>query len=242
MTQGTLYVVPTPIGNLEDLTRRAERILREVDLVACEDTRTSGVLLLHYGITTPRTSFHAHNEHGKAARLAERMVAGESVALISDAGTPGISDPGYLLVRECLDRGVEVVALPGPTAFVPALVASGLPCDRFVFEGFLPPKKGRRTRLAILAAESRTLVLYESPHRIGRTLRELVEVCGPDRPAAVARELTKRFEEVRRGSLGELAAHFGEETKARGEFVLLVGASRGPAAEETGESKRSHPR
>lgn len=242
MSIGTLYVVPTPIGNLEDLTRRAERILGEVDLVACEDTRTSSVLLQHYGITTPRTSFHAHNEHGKAARLADRVVAGESIALISDAGTPGISDPGYLLVRECLERGIDVVALPGPTAFVPALVASGLPCDRFVFEGFLPSRKGRQTRMRIVATETRTVVLYESPHRIARTLRELVETCGTDRPAAVARELTKRFEEVRRGTLGELAAHFDGSAKAKGEFVVVIGALRGTTADGEGESNRADPR
>lgn len=242
MPPGTLYLVPTPIGNLEDLTRRAERILREVSLVACEDTRTSSVLLQHYGIDTPKTSFHAHNEHGKADRIADRVAGGEDVALISDAGTPGISDPGYLLVRACLERGLPVVPLPGATAFVPALVGSGLPCDRFVFEGFLPPKKGRRTRLAQIAAEPRTVVLYESPHRVGRTLGELAEACGPDRPAAVARELTKRFEEIRRGPLAELAAHFGTGSHARGEFVLVIGGTDAPALPPSRESNVEDPR
>ena len=217
-----LYLVPTPLGNLEDMTHRAVRVLKEVDVVACEDTRTSGVLLQHYGIETPRTSFHAHNEHGKAARLVERMRAGESVALISDAGTPGISDPGYLLVREAIAAGVEVVALPGATAFVPALVASGLPTDRFVFEGFLPQKKGRQSRIRALAEEQRTIVFYESPHRLGKLLTELGEHMGPDRPAAVGRELTKIHEEVRRGSLAELAAHYGSQDRVRGEVVVVV--------------------
>jgi len=218
-----LYLVPTPIGNLEDVTLRALRVLKEADVVACEDTRTSGVLLNHFGIETPKTSFHAHNEHGKAARLVDRMRAGETVALVTDAGSPGISDPGFLLVREALAAGVEVVALPGPTAFVPALVASGLPTDRFVFEGFLPQKKGRQTRLRALAEEPRTMVLYESPHRLAKLLGELAEHLGPERPAAVGRELTKVFEEVRRGTLAELAAHYGAQAKVRGEIVVVVG-------------------
>jgi 16S rRNA (cytidine1402-2'-O)-methyltransferase len=217
-----LFLVPTPIGNLEDITLRALRVLKEADVVACEDTRTSGVLLNHFGVETPRTSFHAHNEHGKAARLVERMKAGETVALITDAGSPGISDPGFLLVREALAAGVEVVALPGPTAFVPALVASGLPTDRFVFEGFLPQKKGRQTRLKALAEEPRTMVLYESPHRLAKLLGELAEHLEPGRPAAVGRELTKLFEEVRRGTLAELAAHYGAQAKVRGEIVVVV--------------------
>ncbi len=171
-----LVLVPTPIGNLEDVTMRALRVLREAAVVACEDTRTTGVLMQHYGIATPRTSFHVHNEHGKAAQLVARMQAGETVALVSDAGTPGISDPGFLLVRAAVEAGVRVEALPGPTAFVPALVASGLPCDRFVYEGFLPHKKGRQTRLKEIAAEPRTTVLYESPHRLARLLGELANV------------------------------------------------------------------
>ena len=218
-----LYLVPTPIGNLEDITLRALRILKEVDLIACEDTRTSGVLLQHYDIDTPRTSFHIHNEHGKAKRLVDRMQAGESVALITDAGTPGISDPGYLLVRETLDAGIDIEALPGPTAFVPALVASGLPTDRFVFEGFLPQKKGRQTRIQALAEETRTIVLYESPHRLVKLLNQLIEHLGEDRPAAVARELTKKFEEVRRGPLAELHAWYADQPKVRGEIVVVIG-------------------
>ena len=221
-----LVLVPTPVGNLEDVTLRALRILGEADLVACEDTRTSGVFLDHYGIETPRTSYHDHNERTKAPYLVERMQAGETVALITDAGSPGISDPGFYLVRACVQAGVRVEALPGATAFVPALTVSGLPTDRFVFEGFLPPKKGRQTRLKELAEEPRTLVLYESPHRLVKTLGQLAEHFGADRPAAVARELTKKFEEVERGTLEELGARFGERAKVRGEIVLVVGGKR----------------
>jgi 16S rRNA (cytidine1402-2'-O)-methyltransferase len=220
-----LYLVPTPIGNLEDLTFRALRVLKEADLVACEDTRTTGVLLQHYGVETPRTSFHAHNEHQKARHLVERMRAGETVALVSDAGTPGISDPGFLLVREALAAGVEVVALPGATAFVPALVASGLPTDRSAFEGFLPQKKGRQARLDALAGERRTVVLYESPHRLVKLLGELEARLGADRPAAVGRELTKKFEEVRRGTLAELRAAYAAQPAVRGEIVVVVGGA-----------------
>ena len=220
-----LYLVPTPVGNLEDLTFRALRVLKEADLVACEDTRTTGVLFQHYGIETARTSFHAHNEHAKARHLVARMQAGETVALVSDAGTPGISDPGFLLVREALAAGVEVVALPGATAFVPALVASGLPTDRFVFEGFLPQKKGRQTRLDALVGEPRTVVLYESPHRLVKLLGELSARLGAERPAAVGRELTKKFEEVRRGTLAELEAWYAVQQKVRGEIVVVVGGA-----------------
>jgi 16S rRNA (cytidine1402-2'-O)-methyltransferase len=237
--EGVLYLVPTPLGNLEDITYRAVRVLREVDLVACEDTRSSGVLLQHLGVDTPRASFHAHNEHAKTPALVRRMLEGESVALISDAGTPGISDPGFLLVRAAVAAGLTVVALPGPTAFVPALVASGLPTDRFVFEGFLPQKKGRSTRLAALTGEERTIVLYESPHRLVRLLSELAERLGSDRPAAVGRELTKLHEEVRRGTLAELAAHYGGQERVRGEVVVVVGGARGEREErgERGERK-----
>ncbi len=217
-----LVLVPTPVGNLEDVTMRALRVLREAAVVACEDTRTTGVLLAHYGIATPRTSFHVHNEHAKATLLVARMLAGETVALCSDAGTPGISDPGFLLVRAAVEAGVRVEALPGPTAFVPALVASGLPCDRFVYEGFLPHKKGRQTRLKAIAAEPRTVVLYESPHRLVRLLGELGEHCGRDRQASVAREISKHFEENRRGTLAELAAHYGAQEKVRGEIAVVV--------------------
>ncbi len=222
-----LVLVPTPIGNLEDVTLRALRVLKEADLVACEDTRTSGVLLGHYGIETPRTSYHDHNERHKAPRLVERMQAGETVALVTDAGSPGISDPGFFLVRACLEAGVPVEALPGPTALVPALALSGLPTERFAFEGFLPAKKGRQTRLRALADEERTMVFYESPHRLVKALGQLAEHLGEDRPAAVARELTKKFEEVERGSLGALAARFGERAKVRGEIVLVVGGKVG---------------
>ncbi len=217
-----LYLVPTPIGNLEDVTLRALRILAEVDLIACEDTRTSGVFLNHYNIETQRTSFHIHNEHAKAKRLVERMQAGESIALVTDAGTPGISDPGFLLVREAIAAGIRVEALPGATAFVPALVASGLPTDRFVFEGFLPQKKGRQTRIKALIDESRTIVLYESPHRLMKLLTQLIEHLGETRQAAVGRELTKKFEEVRRGTLGELLAWYAEQPKVKGEIVVVI--------------------
>jgi 16S rRNA (cytidine1402-2'-O)-methyltransferase len=220
-----LYLVPTPVGNLEDITLRALRILNEVDLIACEDTRTSGVLLAHHGVNTPRTSYHDHNERRKAPHLVAQMQAGTQIALITDAGSPGISDPGFYLVRECIRHDIPVTALPGPTAFVPALTASGLPCDRFVFEGFLPTKKGRRTRLEALAQETRTLVFYESPHRLVKTLGEFETVFGPERPAAVGRELTKLYEEVRRGSLAELRAHYEAQAKVRGEAVLLVGGA-----------------
>ncbi|HEX7070872.1 MAG TPA: 16S rRNA (cytidine(1402)-2'-O)-methyltransferase, partial [Rhodothermales bacterium] len=214
--------VPTPVGNLEDITLRALRVLKDVSLIACEDTRTTGVLLAHFDIHTPTVSYHDHNERSRAPQLLARLSAGEDVALVTDAGTPGISDPGFFLVRACVEAGIEVQALPGPTAFVPALVASGLPCDRFVFEGFLPQKKGRRTRLQELSTEHRTLVLYESPHRLVRALAELAESFGPDRRAAVARELSKKFEEVQRGTLADLHRHFSSQTKVRGEIVIVV--------------------
>lgn len=220
-----LYLVPTPIGNLEDITLRALRVLKEVDLIACEDTRTSGVLLTHFGIETPRTSYHDHNERQKAPQLIARMLGGEQVALITDAGSPGVSDPGFYLVRECIRHELPVEALPGPTALVPALAASGLPSDRFTFEGFLPVKKGRQTRLQELSEEPRTMVFYESPHRLVKTLKNLEEVMGPGRPAAVARELTKRFEELRRGTLADLHAYYAAQPKVRGEIVLVVGGA-----------------
>lgn len=220
-----LYLVPTPIGNLEDITYRAVRVLKEVDLIACEDTRTSGVLLGEYGIDTPTTSYHAHNEHKKTPRLIARLRAGHDIALITDAGAPGISDPGFYLARACWDADVALTALPGPTAFVPALTASGLPCDRFVFEGFLPKKKGRSTRLQTLSADPRTLVLYEAPYRLLRTLDDLMEHCGPDRPAAVARELTKTYEELQRGTLQDVRSYFGSQESVRGECVIVVGGA-----------------
>lgn len=218
---GTLYIVPTPVGNLEDMTMRAIRVLKEADLILAEDTRTSGVLLKHFDIHTPMLSHHKFNEHQTSARIAERLEAGENIALISDAGTPGISDPGFLLSRECRERGLRVECLPGPTAFVPALVASGLPCDRFVFEGFLPLKKGRATRLSELASDARTVVIYESPLRLARTLRQLAETFGPERQAAVCREISKLHETIHRDSLGELAAYF-DANQAKGEIVIII--------------------
>lgn len=217
-----LYLVPTPIGNLEDITLRALRILREVALILAEDTRTSKKLLSHYQIDTPLRAFHAHNEHAITATLADQIAGGTSMALISDAGTPGISDPGFLLVRECVQRGVKVECLPGATAFVPALVASGLPCDKFHFEGFLPHKKGRNSRLEYLASLAQTFVLYESPHRLLKCLQQLAEVCGPGRRACVARELTKIYEELRTDTLEALIEYYSLPGKVKGEIVLVV--------------------
>lgn len=216
-----LYLVPTPIGNLEDITLRALRILKEVNLILAEDTRTTQKLLQHYQIKTTLQSHHAHNEHATVAKITALIKQGNEVALVSDAGTPGISDPGFLLVRECIREGITVECLPGATAFVPALVNSGLPCERFCFEGFLPHQKGRQTRLKALAEETRTMVLYESPHRLLKTLQQLAEYLGADRPASVSRELTKMFEENARGTLQELAAHFGSKT-IKGEIVIVV--------------------
>lgn len=215
-----LYVVPTPIGNLEDITLRALNILKSVDVILAEDTRTSGVLLKHYAIPTPKQSYHIFNEHKTVEGLVERMAKGERMALVSDAGTPSISDPGFLLVRECLARNIPLECLPGPTAFVPALVKSGLPSDRFVFEGFLPHKKGRKTRIESLSNEVRTMIFYESPHRLVKTLGQLLE-CWGDRQASVSRELTKIYEETRNGSLSQLAAHY-EQHGIKGEIVLII--------------------
>ena len=216
-----LYIVPTPVGNMEDMTMRAIRILKEADVVLAEDTRTSGVLLKHFGISRPLLSHHKFNEHGTSAAVIERLLAGQTVALISDAGTPGISDPGFFLVREAVRAGIEVQTLPGPTAFVPALVSSGLPCDRFVFEGFLPQKKGRQSRIEALKDEPRTIVFYESPYRVLKLLQQLAAVFGPDRQASACREISKIHEESVRGTLQELIAHF-TETEPRGEFVVVV--------------------
>ena len=217
----TLYVVPTPIGNLADITHRSIHVLSQVELILCEDTLVSQKLLKHYNIDTPTKSYHMHNEHRTVDRLVEQLQQGMSMALISDAGTPAISDPGFLLVRACLQSGVNVTSLPGPTAFVPALVQSGFPTDRFVFEGFLPHKKGRKSRLSQLAEETKTIVLYESPHRILKTLAQCAQVMGPDRQASISRELTKAFEETVRGTLEELEAHFTTHTP-KGEFVLVI--------------------
>jgi 16S rRNA (cytidine1402-2'-O)-methyltransferase len=218
-----LYVVPTPIGNLEDITLRALRVLKEVDLILAEDTRTTHKLLSHYQINTRLQSYHIFNEHQKTSEIADRILAGETLALVSDAGTPSISDPGFMLVRACLERDVEVECLPGPTALIPALVNSGFPCEKFCFEGFLPHKKGRRTRLTELAAEPRTIILYESPHRIVRVLQELQQVMGDERRCSVSRELTKIHEETRRGTFTELLAYFTSR-EPRGEMVVVVEA------------------
>ena len=218
---GTLYIVPTPVGNMEDMTFRAVRILKEADLVLAEDTRTSGILLRHYDIQNHLLSHHKFNEHGTTAGIVERLKGGQTIALISDAGTPGISDPGFFLVREAARAGIEVQTLPGPTAFVPALVSSGLPCDRFCFEGFLPPKKGRQSRIEALADETRTMVFYESPYRLLKLLQQLAEVFGDDRQACVCREISKVHEESRRGTLSELVTHF-TQTEPRGEIVVIV--------------------
>lgn len=218
---GKLYLIPTPIGNLGDITYRAVSTLAAADAILCEDTRTSSILLRHYNISKPLTPFHLYNEHKVLAHIVARLQGGETLALLTDAGTPGISDPGFLLVRACVQEGIGVECLPGATAFVPALVQSGLPADAFVFEGFLPQKKGRQTAMNALAAEARTVILYESPHRLARTLRELATHCGPDRRAAVCRELTKMFEETRRGTLAALAEHY-EAHPPKGEIVLLI--------------------
>ena len=216
-----LYVVPTPVGNLEDITLRALRVLKEVDLILAEDTRTSSVLLKHYDIHTPLKSHHKFNEHETSDQMAERIAAGLNVALISDAGTPGISDPGFMLVRACVERSVEVQCLPGATAFVPALVDSGLPCDRFYFEGFLPQKKGRQTRLQQLAQQEHTMIIYESPFRLQKTLEQLAEYLGQNRYASVSREISKKFEDTQRGTIAELIAHY-KEHPAKGEIVIIV--------------------
>jgi len=218
---GTLFIVPTPVGNLEDMTLRAIRILREADLVLAEDTRTSGLLLKHFDIQNHLVSHHKFNEHQTSAQLVERLRGGAVMALVSDAGTPGISDPGFLLVREAVKAGVEVQTLPGPTAFVPALVSSGLPCDRFCFEGFLPQKKGRQSRIESLRDETRTMVFYESPYRLVKALQQFAEAFGPERQACVCREISKVHEESVRGSLAELSAHF-TETPPKGEIVIVV--------------------
>ncbi|PCE63072.1 16S rRNA (cytidine(1402)-2'-O)-methyltransferase [Sediminicola luteus] len=219
---GKLFVVPTPIGNLADMGYRAVTVLKEADLILAEDTRTSGKLLGHYGIDTPMQSHHMHNEHKTVDTLVRRIQNGEVLALISDAGTPAISDPGFLLVRACVAEGLEVDCLPGPTAFVPALVNSGLPCDKFVFEGFLPVKKGRQTRLQLLAEETRTLVFYESPHKLLKTLGQFITFFGEDRPISVSRELSKLHEETIRGTVASVLEHF-TQTPPKGELVVVVG-------------------
>ena len=219
---GKLYVVPTPVGNLEDMTFRAIRILKEADLILAEDTRTSGILLKHFEIKNAMQSHHKFNEHKTVESVVNRLKGGETVALISDAGTPGISDPGFLVVRECVRNGIEVQCLPGATAFVPALVSSGLPDERFCFEGFLPQKKGRMTRLTALPEATRTMIFYESPYRLVKTLTQFMEFFGPERPVSVCREISKVHEESVRGTLQEVVAHF-TEVEPRGEIVIVLG-------------------
>ncbi|CAM4104428.1 16S rRNA (cytidine(1402)-2'-O)-methyltransferase [Gillisia limnaea] len=220
-----LYLVPTPIGNLEDMTFRAIRVLKEVDYILAEDTRNSGKLLKHFDINTPMHSHHMHNEHKTVETIVRRIQNGETFALISDAGTPAISDPGFLLVRACVEAGVEVDCLPGATAFVPALVNSGFPNDKFIFEGFLPVKKGRQTRLTLLAEEQRTIIFYESPHKLLKTLSQFAEFFGPNRPISVSREITKLHEETIRGTVAEVLAHYTQKPP-KGEIVVVVSGKK----------------
>ena len=233
---GKLVIVPTPVGNLSDMSPRAIEALRSASLILAEDTRTTGLLLKHFGITTPTASHHKYNEHRSLDPILNRIEAGETIAQVSDAGTPGISDPGFMLSRECRRRGITVETLPGPTAFVPALVSSGLPCDRFFFEGFLPVKKGRSSRLEWLAQLAVTFIIYESPLRVARTLASLAEVCGADRPAAVCREISKLHETIHRGTLGELADEFSLN-QTRGEIVVIVGGKERLAHEKVHKNK-----
>ena len=221
VVMGILYIVPTPVGNMEDMTLRAIRILKEADLVLAEDTRTTGRLLKHFEISNHLLSHHKFNEHGTSASIVERLKAGQTIALVSDAGTPGISDPGFYLAREAAKAGITVQTLPGPTACIPAIVSSGLPCDRFCFEGFLPQKKGRKSRIESLADETRTMVFYESPYRLVKTLLQFAEFFGEDRQACVCREISKMFEESVRGTLAEIAAHF-TTVEPKGEIVIVV--------------------
>jgi len=223
---GKLYLIPTPIGNLEDITLRAIRILKEVDLILAEDTRTSAPLLKHFGIDKKVYAHHQHNEHKASSEIVRFLQEGQNIALISDAGTPAVSDPGFYLAREVLKNDIKIECLPGATAFVPALVNSGLPTDRFTFEGFLPVKKGRQTRLKELADEPRTMIIYESPHRLLKSLEEFITVFGEDRPASVSRELTKMFEETVRGSLSEVKSYYESHT-LKGEFVVIIGGKEG---------------
>jgi 16S rRNA (cytidine1402-2'-O)-methyltransferase len=222
---GKLYIVPTPIGNLEDITLRAIRVLKEADLILAEDTRTSGKLLQHLEVSTHMQSHHMHNEHKTVDNIIKRLIAGETIALISDAGTPAISDPGFLLTRACVENKIEVDCLPGATAFVPALVNSGLPNDKFVFEGFLPVKKGRQTRLIFLAEETRTIIFYESPHKLLKTLANFIEFFGADRQLSVSRELTKLYEETIRGTVTEVLKHYTDKPP-KGEIVIVVAGKK----------------
>lgn len=234
---GTLYIVPTPVGNMEDMTLRAVRVLKEVDLVLAEDTRTSGILLKHFGIENRIMSHHKYNEHGTSASVIERLKSGMDIALISDAGTPGISDPGFFLAREAAREGITVQCLPGATACIPAVIDSGLPCDRFCFEGFLPQKKGRQTFIETLREEPRTMVFYESPYRVVKTLSQFADVFGSDREACVCREISKVHEESVRGTLSQLLSHF-EATAPRGEIVIVVaGTGKRVRKQESKENK-----
>ncbi|MBQ0050149.1 MAG: 16S rRNA (cytidine(1402)-2'-O)-methyltransferase [Bacteroidales bacterium] len=234
---GTLYIVPTPVGNLEDMTMRALRVLREADLVLAEDTRTSGNLMKHFDLHVPMQSYHKFNEHQTVQHIVERLRAGSNIAVVSDAGTPGISDPGFLVAREAIRAGIEVITLPGATAFVPALVSSGLPCDKFCFEGFLPQKKGRQTSLRELASETRTTVFYESPYRIVKTLEQFIEHFGAERPVSVCREISKIHEESVRGTLQEVLNHFREH-EPKGEFVIVVGGAENNNYEKTKKDRK----
>jgi 16S rRNA (cytidine1402-2'-O)-methyltransferase len=233
-----LYIVPTPIGNLEDITLRAINVLKAVDVVLAEDTRTSGMLLKHLGISKPMHSYHIHNEHQSITRIIERILKGETMALVSDAGTPAVSDPGFLLVRECIKYGITIECLPGPTAFVPALVNSGLPSDRFTFEGFLPHKKGRQTRMQNLVHEDRTMIFYESPHRLIKALQQFAEYFGGDRQACVSRELTKIYEENVRGTIQEIITYFSEKT-IKGEIVIIVAGKADEKKKSSDESDQN---
>lgn len=221
MEKGKLYIIPTPVGNLEDITLRAIRLLKEVDLILAEDTRTTGILLKHFDIQNKMQSYHKFNEHKTVEHIVEQLSNGLNIGLVSDAGTPGISDPGFLVARECAKEGITIECLPGATAMIPALVASGIPSDKFCFEGFLPQKKGRQTRLKFLSEETRTIVFYESPHRVKKTLGQLAEYLGEDRYAATCREISKKFEDTQRGTLKELISYF-EANEPRGEFVIVV--------------------
>lgn len=234
-----LYIVPTPIGNLDDITLRAVKVLGEVDFILAEDTRTSAFLLKHLGIEKKMYSHHKFNEHATVRMVAEAIEAGRTVALVSDAGTPGISDPGFLLVRTCVEAGIEVETLPGATAFVPALVQSGFPCDRFVFEGFLPQKKGRMKRLEALRSEERSIIFYESPYRVVKLLEQLAELFGGERRVSVSRELTKKFEQTVRGTLSEVMAHF-KSHEPKGEFVVVLAGPEKPRRNENEEEESSH--
>ena len=233
---GKLYIVPTPIGNLSDMTPRAVEVLSKASLILAEDTHTSATIMKHFGINTPMISHHKYNEHSAVGQIIDRLKAGEVIALVSDAGTPGVSDPGFMISRECRREGIDVETLPGATAFVPALVSSGLPCDRFVFEGFLPPKKGRSTRISALADDQRTFIIYESPLRLVKTLEQLAQACGADRPASVSREISKLHETTVRATLGELTEFF-KMNQPRGEIVIVVGGRQDSPEEKVHKNK-----